>query len=184
MVDVRHQFTRSHFIYFIYYIVHITHSSAYHLTFLKDSKIYLPSSQIPVYQDTLISTLAILPIRVIKSICLWLLNTITYILPLQHPIISTCPEKHSFMAIFPTVLQTLHGQGTSHFLRMLVPFSHPASTLFHIASMKEMVPGNTLRKQFDSASLSCISKCILNFATSQIFKYFGSTVLKSSPHFL
>lgn len=70
MVDVRHQFTRSHFIYFIYYIVHITHYSAYHLTFLKDTKIYLLSSQIPVYQDTLISTLAILPIRVIKSICL------------------------------------------------------------------------------------------------------------------
>lgn len=32
--------------------------------------------------------------------------------------------------------------------------------------MKEMVSGNTLRKRFDSAFLSCTSKCILNFATS------------------
>lgn len=32
--------------------------------------------------------------------------------------------------------------------------------------MKEMVSGNTLRKHFDSAFLSCTSKCILNFSTS------------------
>lgn len=75
--------------------------------FSQDTVVHLPTLQTPVYQDTLISTLAMLRMRIIKSMLSLIIKCCHLYSSIQNPINPTNPRKHSWMTSSPTFIYIL-----------------------------------------------------------------------------